>query len=172
MQNQKYLYVLLIIVFLLFSCRKDDAIISKWLNNTNELRKHNEAKITITEGVAGTLTLIEGDCMPAGGGVENTCKEYPVKRKIIVYEYTLMRQTEHEGGAVYTKVNTKLITVAECDKEGFYQVKLPPGEYSLFIEEKGKLYAGGADGYGGINPVKVEQGKVANGNLRLSYAVY
>lgn len=172
MPKIKIFIILFALTGLAAACKKGDPIIDKWLNNTTELRKHNEGKITISEGIAGTLTLIEGDCMPAGGGLENTCKEYPVKRKIMIYEYTLISQAEKDKGSFYTKVNTKLMATAECDKEGFYQVKIAPGKYSLFIEEKGKLYASGLDGYGWLNPVTVEAGKVANGNLRLSYAVW
>src|SRR3546814_18096715 len=36
---------------------------------------------------------------------------------------------------------TKLVTKVESDKDGFFQVKLKPGKYSMFIEEDGRLYA-------------------------------
>ncbi|GAL86731.1 hypothetical protein MYP_3961 [Sporocytophaga myxococcoides] len=39
----------------------------------------------INRSIYGALTLTEGDCMPKLGG--NSCKTYPVRRKIRVYEY-------------------------------------------------------------------------------------
>lgn len=171
MKKIKKAFAVTTLMLLLFAgCKKDESANNKWLNKTQELYKYNEAKITITEGIAGTLTLIEGNCEPVIDE-NSTCKEYPVKRKIRVYEYTLMSQTEHDA-AVYSKVNTKLITTVECDNEGFYQLKIAPGNYSVFIEEKGKLYASGLDGQGGVNPVTVDPSSVAHINLRISYAVY
>jgi hypothetical protein len=171
MKTLKTTIVFVALSCLLTFCKKDISTNSKWTNNTEELYKHNDAKTTILEGIAGTLTLIEGNCMPPIGA-NSSCKEYPVKRKIRMYEYTLLKQAKNEGGAVFTDVSTKLLATVDCDEEGFYQIKLPPLRYSLFIEENGKLYANGLDGYGGINPVTVDTMKVSKTNLKISYAVY
>ncbi|MDR3247005.1 MAG: hypothetical protein LBT50_11330 [Prevotellaceae bacterium] len=159
---------------ILSSCNKGENSIDekKWENKITELYQHNEQKISITEGTSGTLTLTEGNCMPViSDGGNNSCKEYPVKRTIKVYEYTKLEQTNHEI-TIFHEVNTKLITTIVCDEEGFFQVSLPAGVYSLFIEEKGTLYANSFDGYGGIQPVLIEPEKVSKIYLRIDYAVY
>jgi|GEM_PF-5928662 len=93
--------LLALVLFSLPSCKKDPSIYSLWTNRIDELRNHNETKVTITSGIYGTLTLTEGDCMPKIGG--NSCKTYPVRRKIHVYEYT--RKNDLEGwGPTYKKV--------------------------------------------------------------------
>ncbi|AKD03502.1 hypothetical protein POKO110462_06080 [Pontibacter korlensis] len=153
-------------------CSKEDEpeITSQWVNNTERLLLLNQDKVTITEGVAGTLTLIEGNCMPIIDE-NSTCKEYPVKRSIKIYPYTTIQDVEQHDQKYYT-INARPILTVSSDAEGFYQAKLPAGTYSVFVVEDGKLYANGIDGQGGINPVLVEPNKVSNFNLRLDYAVY
>lgn len=162
------LTILSLVLFSIVSCKKDPTIYSLWTDRIDELRIHNQGKVTINTGIYGTLTLTEGDCMPKLGG--NSCKTYPVRRKIRVYEYTKKQDVEGYGPH-YKKVNTKLIATTFTDDEGFFQLQLPPAQYSVFIEEKGKLYASSDDGAGGINSVTVSTG-INEFYLRLSYAVH
>ena len=149
---------------LFFACDKENY---DWTNKIDELYKHNEKKVSITEGVWGTLIQREGDWMPGAGGER---KESPAQRDIAIYEYTTVK--EINGYPTSCEVYTKLIATTTCDKEGFYEVELKPGKYSVFLKEKGKLYAGGGDGDGGLNPVEIKSSKVSEMNLVLSYAVY
>ncbi|MFD2065495.1 hypothetical protein ACFSKU_01260 [Pontibacter silvestris] len=163
--------VLTISVLLLNGCSKEDeTVTNQWVNDTAALYQLNNNKISITEGVAGTLTLSEGNCMPIVDE-NSTCKVYPVKRTVKVYPYTTMAeagQNEH----VYFTPQAEPVATIESDAEGFYQASLTPGIYSVFIQENGKLYANSFDGQGGINPVQVQQRTVSNLNLKLDYAVY
>ncbi|MCX2738870.1 hypothetical protein [Pontibacter anaerobius] len=172
MKTASIILALAFSVFLFCGCGKEesDNAPSQWVNNIEELKQLNQGKITITQGIAGTLTLIEGNCMPIIGP-NSTCKEYPVKRKLAIYPYTTLQETVQHEAAFYT-INAEPLMEVETDAEGFYQTKLSPGTYSVFIEEKGKLYANGFDGQGGINPVHVDEDVVESLNLRLNYAVY
>ncbi len=162
------LTILSLVLFSIVSCKKDPSIYSLWTNRIDELRTHNQSKVTINTGIHGTLTLNEGDCMPRLDG--NSCKTYPVRRKIRVYEYTLPKDVE--GWAPnFKKVNTKLIATTFTDDEGFFQLQLPPAQYSIFIEEKGKLYASDSDNAGGISPVTVNTG-IVEVFPKLNYAVH
>jgi hypothetical protein len=157
--------ILILVLFpLLFACGKDNY---DWTNKTDDLYKHNEKKISITEGIWGTLIQREGNWMP---GADGNRKEFPAQRKVAVYEYTTVE--EIKGYPTSCEVFTKLIATTTCDKEGFYELKLKPGRYSVFLKEKGKLYANSGDGDGGINPVIVETSKVSEMNLVIDYAVY
>lgn len=157
------------VLFSIVSCKKDPSIYSLWTNRMDELSIHNKSKISITSGVYGTLTLTEGNCMPMVGG-NNSCKTYPVKRKIRVYEYTQLKDAEGYA-PFFTKVNSRLIATSYTDDEGFFQFQLQPSLYSIFIEDKGKLYAAGLDGTGGVNSFTVSSG-IEEINLNLSYAAY
>lgn len=156
--------LILALLLLLFACQKDNY---DWTNKIDRLYKHNEKKISITEGIWGTLIQREGNWMPGANG---NPLEFPAQREIAVYEYTTINQIN--GHPTSCEVLTKLISTTTCDKEGFYELKLKPGKYSVFLKEKGKLYANGGDSYGGLNSVIVETSKVSKMNLVIDYAVY
>jgi hypothetical protein len=162
---------LIALAFMAISCKDEENVIDKdrW-PDLQALYAHNEAKITITQGIAGTLIMKEGNCMPIIGE-NSTCKSYPVKRRISVYAYTT---TGNVTGTLpaYDAVNTTLIAEADADAEGFFQVSLAPGKYSVFIREKGKFYARSFDGTDGINPAEVENGNVKIANQAVDYASY
>ena len=60
----------------------------------------------------------------------------------------------------------------ESDEDGFFQFQLDSNTYSIFTIEKGKYYANGGDGYGGINPVLIDKDSITFKNLSIDYAVY
>ena len=146
-----------------------------YVNNIEGLRKHNQKKISITEGIWGTLVQTEGNCMPgvSGGifGKNKSCKQYPIQREIEVYEYTTWEETEYTYPPFFEKVYTKLIATITCDKEGFFELELKPGKYSVFIKENELLYANSYYGQG-IMPVTVETSKISEINLNLDDASY
>jgi len=135
---------------------------------------HNKGKISITEGIWGTLVRTEGNCMPFVGGGYSSCKQYPVQREIEIYEYTTWDETRHSSNvsSFFEKVYTKRVATVTCDLEGFFELKLSPGKYSVFVKEQLLLYAKLSDGYGGINPITIESGKVSEVILNIDYAVY
>jgi hypothetical protein len=143
---------------------------SAYSGNIEELIEKNIAKISINTGIAGTLLKKEGNCMPMIGAT-TSCKSYPVSRIIQIYEYT--NQNEVEGwGPLFDSVNSKLITQCDADQEGFFQVTIDPGKYSVFICEKDKFYANSFDGQGGIYPLTVKSDSISIIKLTLDYAVY
>ncbi|WP_018477264.1 hypothetical protein [Pontibacter roseus] len=169
----KKLPILLALSALSFmGCSKDEepAAPENWVNNTGRLYEQNSNKVTVDQGISGTLTLTEGNCMPI---IDYTkCKEYPVKRKIMVYPYTTIQQASSREDFVYYTLATAPLATVESDATGFYEVRLAPGTYSVLIQEQGKLYANGSDGHGGINPVEVKSKEVSQLNLRLDFATH
>ena len=140
-----------------------------WINNIGELYQHNKEKITITQGLWGTLLQREGDCMPTGGW--NTCRIFPVQRDVLVYEYTTFEQVVYSGSpCLYSEITTPLIATTTCDEDGFFELELEPGKYSVLVMERGFLYANLFDGIGGINPVTIESAQVSIPYLCINYA--
>jgi hypothetical protein len=88
-----------------------------------------------------------------------------------VYEYTTRDEVKGHIPS-FDAVNTKLIAKTETDMDGFYQISLLPGKYSVFIMEKNKYYANSFDGQNGINPISIVKDSVTIGLLRIDYAVY
>ena len=153
-----------VIPLLLFSCEKTNPPV---VSATNQLLAKNKLKITVTTGLSGTLTKREGDCMPITSS--KTCKEYPVIRTIYIYEYTKMQNLDGYGPSYYS-LNTNLIGQCDADSEGFFQINLSPGKYSIFVWENNSYYACSYDGLGGINPVVIKADSVSILNLTLNYA--
>jgi hypothetical protein len=144
-----------------------------WTNKTEELYKYNKDKISITEGIWGTLVQIEGNCMPTTSE-NSSCKQYPIKREIVIYEYTTLADVVESPTSLpfFEKVYTKLIATTISDNEGFFQVKLAPGKYSIFVKEKQLLYANTFGEQGGISPIIIEPSKVSENNLNIDYAAW
>jgi len=167
-----YIFIIGLFLLSLYGCNDDNKLTDDgWVNRTEELRKYNEIKVSVKVGIFGTLTQKEGNCMPMFDVKDGDCKEFPVKRNIRIYEYTTGEQTKRNASGLL-EVEIELIATVTCDEEGFFEAKLLPGVYSLFIEEKGDLYATVSDGLGGICPVTVESSGISEINLKLNYAVY
>ena len=152
----KYSIFLLLVAFLQSGC-------SQRLNSSGncDIQKsysENANRVKTGSGVWGTVAFQEGNCMPTVG-TSNTCKTCPVKRTIRIYEYTAPANVNRgTDSGFFSSINSKLVREVKSDKKGFYQAELPDGQYSVVIEENGKLYANGTDEKGGINPVTVKGG--------------
>jgi len=104
-------------------------------------------------------------------GNNGNCITFPVQRTIRVYNYTTLKEVEGHI-PLYDAVNSRLVAKTESDENGFYQISLQPGKYSVFIMEKNKYYANSKDGQGGINSVSIVKDSVTIELLRIDYAVY
>lgn len=138
-----------------------------WTNKIDSLKQYNRQKISIQQGLAGTLIMKEGDCMPMINPATTTCKHYPVKRTICIYPYTKIQSFAGLDDIIMPNAPVARV---ETDDEGFFQYPLANGTYSVLVEEKGKLYCKNTDGYGGLNPVTVNS-IVANVDCSIDYSV-
>lgn len=127
---------------------------------------HRGVKREISEGIRGRVEIWEGDFMPPSTG-----KIYYAKKTILIFHKTHLKDATPESGSstFYTALSTPLVDSVISDKAGYFSKRLPPGEYSLFVREKGIFYANMMDGEGFILPVKVEKGKVSEVNIRIDY---
>lgn len=130
----------------------------------------NEAKISIKSGVWGTVSMMEGNCMPSIGGPSTTCKHCAVKRVVRIYQYTTAAAAtaSETPGVFYDAFSTQLVKELTTDDNGFFQAEIPAGQYSIVVVENGKLYANLSDGQGGLSPLFYTTG-LQNMNLVMSY---
>lgn len=156
--------------FILFGCIKD-----KKEQSTNcDIQAayiNNALKVTVTNGIWGTVAFKEGNCMPVlpSPPAPSSCKTCPVKRTVRIYEYTTRNQATPQSTEVfYDSFNTQLIKEIETDNEGFFQAEIAPGNYTIVVMENGRLYAFGHDGQSGISPFNYAGGQ-QNINLTLTY---
>lgn len=125
--------------------------------------------MTITNGIWGTVAFMQGDCMPLVPPTSSTCKTCAVKRTIRIYDYTMKSQaTPQNSNGFYDSFSTQLIKEFDSDDNGFFQVEIPTGHYTIVAVENGKLYTFGLDGQGGLSPISFAGGK-QNVNLTLIY---
>ena len=163
-----FLYCCLLLVFL--NCYKDKKTIQIIDCNIQDVYSENAKKVTITNGVWGTVSSMEGDCMPVIQPSTNSCKTCAVKRLVKIYEYTLLSNaiSSENSNVFFDRFNTPLVAQVTTDEKGFYQVTLPAGQYSIVVVENGKLYANSFDGQGGINPLTFTNGR-QNFNITMTY---
>jgi len=83
-----------------------------------------------------------------------------VRREVLIYEPTPLKVLEPSTGTEFTKVKSKLVKKVKSCKNGFYQVSLPPGRYSVFVKQGSSLYANWFDGEAYVLPVTVVKDSV------------
>ncbi len=152
-----------------FSCRKGSTDKPQGCD-IQQAYISNAAKVTINTGVWGTISSIEGNCMPVVPPTPTNCTHCPVKRTIRIYAYTLYSQATPSGNSTifFDQFSTPLIAETTTDAEGFFQVTLPPGNYSIAVIENGKLYANESDGWGGLQPFSIASGRTHK-NVAMTY---
>lgn len=99
-----------------------------------------------------------GNFSPSRGRTANPSETLSLKTKIHIYKGKI----KSNGNPFLLPLadGPKVFSVVNSDDEGRFQVQLPPGEYTLFIElEDGKLYRNSFDGKGNFSTVKLVEGE-------------
>ena len=128
----------------------------------------NEGEVTITQGVWGDVWFWQGIFFPG------TCPPGTIRavaREMRVHELTHLDQVDFapDGFPFYTAIHTQLVATVYSDSSGFFQVELPPGQYSLFVVEDTLFYANFFSVDGNIFPVTVKEGRVAHRRFDITY---
>ena len=107
--------------------------------------------------------------MPGPGRV---CSGTPVSRTIYVRKpTTLYNISINESDSTHFTFDTELIATTESDENGFYEVNLQPGTYSVLVEDEGKEYCNSFGIGRKICQVIVEDA-VKEYNIRIDHAVW
>lgn len=107
----------------------------------------------LKQGVEGKVFWVEGNQMPDPDKVANP--EMGVEREILVYEATRMADVKMEG-MFFTEISSKMVAQFTSRPDGSFKMRLPPGQYSVFVREPNGLYANLFDSNNLINPVIVK----------------
>lgn len=128
----------------------------------------NSSRVTITQGVWGDVLFFSGDFSTS----LNDGKIEPVPRKLYIYEPTRPAQVSlvrRERGSFIRKVQTKLVDSTASDESGFYQLSLPPGRYSLFVDEDSAYYANHISSKGYLADFEVYKDRVTYFRIKIAY---
>ena len=168
MRNLGIIVLSIILLASLGSCTKEE----NWAFKTDQLYQKNKKSVTIKQGVWGTVTERTGNWMPSPD-IYQTAKLAPIKCTIRFYEPVTFDDFQREGISIYniTDVPTKLIAETTSDKNGFFQMKLQPGEYSIFVVYNGEIYACGFDGVGNIGKFSISEKNKTEYNFVVNNAV-
>lgn len=116
-------------------------------------------KVTVTRGVWGNVNFSQGNLMPS-----NTCSGSitPVQREVRIHALAGPSDVvaDPSSPVFFTAVNTALIATVTSDSSGFFQAAVDAGSYSVFVVERGKLFANVSDGAGNLSPVTVADAPV------------
>lgn len=118
------------------------------------------------QGITGKVEWVSGNQMPGPG--KQYAKPIGIQREIWIYQAVSVIDTKSEG-VFFSEINVELIKKVITRPNGKFKVKLPPGEYSLFIKEGNGLFANQFDSQNRINYVNVQRGKFAEFNIRVDY---
>jgi len=98
--------------------------------------------------LSGYVTLFEGNCMPTvcdNPPCETTCKTSFVSRKVYIRELTFI---DDMSGGYLVSPKTNLIASVTSNANGYYNIQLDEGTYSIFVEDNGKEYCNSFRGSG------------------------
>jgi len=127
-------------------------------------------KPTIKQGVWGIVKFWEGDFMPVSPYGNTSGTVTPVERKIYVFEKTHFSKVERvDYSGFYTKIYTDRIDSTVSNSKGFFELSLPPGEYSMFVKENSIYYSNSGDGYGYISPFTIKKDSLSRVEFNINY---
>jgi hypothetical protein len=121
------------------------------------------------QGIRGQVFWLGGNQMP-GPGPWNPARppQQGIVREVHVYQVASLADVVVENN-YYREVHTKLVATAVSGRDGYFRIKLPPGEYSVFTLEPKGLFANIFDTGNRINPVVVKPGKYTWVTITIDY---
>lgn len=124
------------------------------------------------QGIEGRVLLVTGNQMPSPDIPPSQGKG--IKTILYIYQLTNISQVNRVGqSAFYSQVNTKLVKKIQTKENGYFKVKLSPGQYSVFLMKDTVFYANRFDDKNNIAPVEVSRNKMTKIEVKMDYsAVY
>lgn len=132
-------------------------------------------KLTIQEGFWGQISFREGSFSPSSPELRCTAPNpgtiEPVQRWVLVYEPTTgsMSTSSDVHSDLLDSVSTAVVDSVWSDASGFFEIVVPPGEYSIFVREDGFLHATLGGGNNLWFPGVVTPGQVTELEIQIRY---
>lgn len=124
----------------------------------------SSAEVSIDQGIWGDIWFWKGNFMPVSRG--QICQ---VQRTVYIYELTTREDVVQIGySPFFSTIYTDLKATVQSNTEGFYEVALEPGSYSVFIMEGDNYYSNSYGSGGEIFPVEVVEGEVVEAHINIT----
>ncbi|MDN3686579.1 carboxypeptidase regulatory-like domain-containing protein [Cyclobacterium jeungdonense] len=161
--------------FLISACKSSRQVpqsSEKTESQTPEKETTKTLKTPSGEGIKGQVYWIDGNLMPQATDSGNDSrlgpKKQPVKRTIRIHELTHINEASL-GDYLFGDIETPLVAELETDESGYFEVKLPPGKYSIFTKEDKGYFANVFDLDSFIHPITVEKNKWKRTEITIDY---
>ncbi|SMO35947.1 hypothetical protein SAMN06265350_101262 [Solitalea koreensis] len=122
-----------------------------------------------SQGIEGVVFWRSGNQMPSPDESATGMKGKPIVREIVVFKLTKTNETK-QCKTFFSAIKTAEVGRTRSDSAGYFLLKLPPGNYSIFVREEKGLFANRFDGHNNICPVEVKAGEIAKIELIVDYA--
>jgi hypothetical protein len=127
---------------------------------------HSTITCAQKQGIRGQVFWLSGNQMP-GPGAQRPAQQ-GIVREIHIYKVATARDVVMDNN-YYSQVKTDLVAKVLSGKDGYFKVRLPPGEYSVFTVEPKGLFANMFDVNNRINPVVVQPKKYTWVTITVDY---
>ena len=123
-------------------------------------------------GAKGFVYLVSGNQMPSPDQAPS--KPKGLKTTLYIYGLTNINDVSRQGNsAFYNEITTAQVKQVETDENGYFNVTLNPGRYSLFVKKGELYYSSQFDEKNNIHPIEVKRGKTTEVIFNANYdAVY
>jgi hypothetical protein len=90
-------------------------------------------------GVRGVISKTTGNCLPSTNAENTSCKKEYLSVELYVYEpITRSEGTLEKRGVFRANPGIEPIARARSNLKGFFEIELPPGNYSIFYDMNGQ----------------------------------
>jgi hypothetical protein len=113
----------------------------------------------LRQGIKGQVFWVAGNQMPGPGAMKRS--NHGIQRELYVYELTTLEQATLSSDGFFSNIQTKLVTKISTKADGTFKLRLPTGEYSLFVKEDKGMFANHFDQNNAINPIIIKQKRFA-----------
>lgn len=109
--------------------------------------------------------------LPTQSNFQENIPYQGVPLEIFVYELTTAEDVEREGDAI-KRINSRLVQQGFCRPDGAFKIKVPPGQYSVFVRYKNDFFGNLKDDKGHLSPAYAKAKKSAWVTITLNYSAY
>jgi hypothetical protein len=118
---------------------------------------------SLKQGIKGQVFLLPS----SADSLAKSNPEAGVQREVHIYELTTLDQASHENG-IFKYLPTKKVLSVLTKIDGSFKVKLPPGTYSVLVQQPEGLFANLFE-QNRINPVVVKPKQFAWVTITIDY---
>lgn len=140
------------------------SLIGAVVNNCQQ----NGQKSPMEEGLKGRVLWVEGNQMPGPG--RYLSPGTPVVREIHIFKPASPSQVKGQG-SLFSDVTSEFVEKVMSDENGYFEIALPPGKYSVFVKEGDNFFASRMDNLH-YNPVVIQKGAVSEMQITVNYKAY